>query len=546
MKRLKAFFAFLLSIALLAALPLSAAAEEDAAPDWDEIVQELLAAHNAYDTQVAAGYLNLVTGEEHYLNADKYMGAASMFKLPLCMYFTELLQTGRVTWDAAAQGGVSYKTVQDKVLLESSNPDAQTLWELLGGFAAFRELTAPYMGAQPEEVQGEVTQYNRYTPRQFIACLRLLWNEGERFPEILDTMKAATPGRYFELGESRCEIAHKFGYVPSTSENEDQLMNDCGIVFASQPFALVMFTSNVTEAEQLLGAFCSAMIDYTETTAARPAVSESAAEETPVPESAPETPASEVPSVLPAALASALPEVPQELPLIPLAFVLLFVLLGVIAIVRFSVRYRARFFTLLLSLLLSAAAMLLSITGLYAGTIYAKPSGDPAETTALFFDNLCAGRYDAACGQLRDYSDLGLDEVPSSAAARIVYDALHRSFAWEALGEPEVRMLDAVQRVRFRYLALPALEADVAEETQRQVEQIVESRSTKEVYDEERHYLPAVTEEAYLAALESVLAHAEDYYAETELAMSLTYTDGRWQMLMNPELLRALSGGTGA
>ena len=190
--------------------------------------------------------------------------------------------------------------------------------------------------------------------------------------------------------------------------------------------------------------------------------------------------------------------------------------------------------------------MLLSITGLYSGTVYARPSGDPAETVALFFDDICAGKYEDACRQLRDYADLGLGGTPSTAAGRLVNDALHRSYAYTLEGEPEISMLDAVQKVNFRYLRLPSLEEDVAAETKRQIEQIVEERSASEIYDEDRHYLPAVTEEAYLAALDAVLVHAEEYYTEEELSLSLTYTDGRWQMLMSPELLRALGGGTGA
>ena len=87
---------------------------------------------------------------------------------------------------------------------------------------------------------------------------------------------------------------------------------------------------------------------------------------------------------------------------------------------------------------------------------------------------------------------------------------------------------------------------DVAAETRRQIEAIVEQSNPNEVYDADRHYLPEVTERAYLAALDAVLAHAEKFYAEDELTLSLTYTDGRWQMLMSPELLRALGGGTGA
>ena len=66
--------------------------------------------------------------------------------------------------------------------------------------------------------------------------------------------------------------------------------------------------------------------------------------------------------------------------------------------------------------------------------------------------------------------------------------------------------------------------------------------------DEAARAFPALHLEVedFLAALDAVLAHADQYYTEDELALSLTYTDGRWQMLMSPELLRALGGGTGA
>ena len=590
MKRLKSLFAFLLIAVLFAGSVLPAAADDavtagndadtasaapaaetaspedgsrqDAAaeslPDWDELVQDLLAEHSLYDTQVALGYLNLVTGEEHYLNPDVYMGAASMFKLPLCMYYTELLKTGQTTWDEQREGE-PYKAVQDEILLQSSNTAAQRLWEKLGGYGVFRTLTAPYMGADPDEIKGVNEQYNRYTARQFITCLKLLYDENERFPDIIETMKQAMPDRYFRLHENRFPIAHKFGFIPSTMTGEESVMNDCGIVFTSQPFALVCFTRNGGLSEQFLTAYCTAMCDYTEAGAALDAAREAeekaraeAAAATPEPAES-EAPAAEVSGPESAFLASlserlspVLSKLPKDLPVIPLLFVALFVLIGLITVLRFSFRCRARFFPLLFSLIISAAAMLLSITGLYNGTVYARPSGDPAETVTLFFDSLCAGQYDAACEQLRDYADLGLGDAPSTEAGRRVYDALHKSYSYELAGEPEIKMLDAVQKVRFRYLALPSIEADVAAETQRQIEAIVESSNPNDVYDADRHYLPAVTERAYLAALDAVLAHADQYYTEDELALSLTYTDGRWQMLMSPELLRALGGGTGA
>ena len=232
--------------------------------------------------------------------------------------------------------------------------------------------------------------------------------------------------------------------------------------------------------------------------------------------------------------------------LLPAAFVGLFLLLGLIAILVLCVKHKLRFFSLFLALVVSAAAMLLAAAGTQLGTLYAKPSGDPQAAVSTFFDALCAGDYDTAYDQLRDYADLGLAVPPSTPAGQKVYEALHKSFSYELEGDCAADKLDAKQSVRMTYLNLPAMEGEVEAETKRQIEEIVNARTTSEVYDENKRYRPEVTEEAYLAALDTVLAHAEDYYTQESFTLDLTYTDGRWQLLTSPALLRALNGGTAA
>ena len=204
-----------------------------------------------------------------------------------------------------------------------------------------------------------------------------------------------------------------------------------------------------------------------------------------------------------------------------------------------------KFVSLFLALILSAAGMLLAAAGIYIGTVYAKPSGDPAASVTRFLDAVCEGNYPAAYTDLRDYSDLGLSETPSSPAGQRVQQALHESFSYSLAGEVRTDKLEAVQPVRFTYLDLARLEEAVAEETQRQAETIVQNRSVSEVYDENRRYRPEVANEAYLAALNVVLQDAPAYYAETQFDLSLAYTGGRWQILASPALLRALAGGIG-
>ena len=524
-----------LAMALLLCLGLGASAYAGAEaedPSWDEITARVMEEYNMTDSGVYCGYLNLVTDEEHYINGDEYAIAASMTKLPLCMYYTELLANGEFDWSPYAPY-YSFEDIRDRVLIDSSNADYALLLDLLGGYDQFRLLTAHYYGVEPGSERIDITMYNNYTPREFITCLKLLYDEQERFPGIIETAQKAMTNQFFKLNEPRFRIAHKPGWI-----SEDHILNDCALCFTTQPIAIVMMTRSSNTSEEFLSAWCTAMCEYTEKLANKP---EPTPEPTPAPTPVP------TPAAAPAAATSQ--PVPDRVALpqiVPAAAIGAFLLVGFILVIVLCVKYRARFIGLFLALMLSAGAMLLSAAGMYYGTLYAKPDGDPAETVTTFLDALCAGDYGTAYAQLRDYADLGLGERPASPAGQKVYDALHASYSYSLNGECRTDKLEAEQEgVRLVHLDLARLEQAVAEETQRQVEAIVQSRPTSAVYDENKRYRSEVADEAYLAALDVVLRDAPAYYSEAEFNLSLAYVGGRWQIIANPSLLRALAGGIG-
>lgn len=510
-------------------------------PDWDTIVAALLEKYGVSETSVHLGYLNLVTGEEHYLCPDDYMKAASMFKLPLCMYVTELISSGELDMGVYEQY-FTFEELRDRAIINSDNDAAALLLTLVGEYNEFRLNTAAYYGVEKGSEPVDITMYNQYTPRELINCLKLLYTERERFPGIIEAMQQATPARFFTRDEPRFRIAHKPGWI--NDYTEPNVMNDCGIAFTSQPIALVGFTSGPFDSESLLTEYCTAMCNYTEAMASIPEPTpeptpEPAPEPTPVQAVTPEpVPAEITPAPAAASDRAALP------PMIAAGAIVVFAVIGLVVIITLCAKYRARFIGLFLSLILSAAAMLLAVAGVRIGTVYARPSGDPAASVTRFFDAICAGSYDAAYRELRDYADLGLASVPGTPAGQKVYEALHGSFAWSLAGDCRTDKLEAVQPVRFRRLDLPSLEEAVAEETQRQVEIIVQARPSSQVYDENRRYRPEVANEAYLAALDNILRNADAYCVEETFDLALTYTDGRWQIVTSPALLRALAGGT--
>ena len=508
---------------------------------WEQVVDQVLEEHNVSRDQITAGYCNLVTGEEYYINGDEYKTAASMYKLPLNMYFTELINSGRLDWDSYYPD-VTYEYVRDASLIYSDNDWSMFLWDssIIGGYSKFRELTAPYMGVDLNDVPDNYYLDNIYTARQFINCLKLLYNEQERFPGIIETMQQAERERFFMLHESRFKIAHKYGYV---SENDNTYMNDCGLAFTSQPIALVMFTENVDNAEELLTAYCTAVCEYANFTVANPPV-------TPTPELTAE-PTPTVPAVTalaapaPTAAAPESEPVSTATPLAAFLFIALFLAGGILGAIKLKKKYNADMKLTLLTVLLCAAGMLLAVVGCFGGTVIAKPTGDPQEAVTAFFDSLIAGDYTVAYDRLRNYTSLGLENEPGTESGKMVYDALHDSYGYELIGSAEVDKLDAVQKVSFTYLSLPALDAAVADETQTQLRHLVQRLPSDEIYDQDNNYLPEITERAYLQALEQVLGSAADYYTTEEMYLDLNYSDGSWQITADNSLLSALNGGAG-
>lgn len=265
MKLKKRLTSFYIVICMLISLPCFAFADEDSAFEgktWDELVGELLETHSTDEEHVGLGYLNTVTGEEHYINADKYMVAASMYKVPLNMYYARMVSQGEMDWDTEVYG-IKYEWLMEDSIISSNNDYAEILWRNMGGgsYNNYRRLIAPLMGEDADTVDAKYYENNFFTPRQMIFCLKLLYEQREDFPRIIETMQQAEPENYFKLNERRFDIAHKYGFL---QEEYHYYVNDCGLAFTDDPIALVVFTDNVPNAYDLMTDYCTLMCDYTQ------------------------------------------------------------------------------------------------------------------------------------------------------------------------------------------------------------------------------------------------------------------------------------------
>lgn len=196
-----------------------------------------------------------------------------------------------------------------------------------------------------------------------------------------------------------------------------------------------------------------------------------------------------------------------------------------------------------LSVVLGSMALLLCIVGLAAGTVYTEAEGDPADTVRLFYDSLKSGDYVAAYSCLSDYSSLGLEKQPETENGKLVYKSLRESYDYSVMGTPEIDRLQAKVRLRFQYLDLPSFEESVASRTNDNLAAFVKDNPISAVYDDNDQYLPEVTEKAYADALGFILDKADTYYTTVELKISLEYSDGKWLIVTDDAMLKALMGG---
>ena len=199
-------------------------------------------------------------------------------------------------------------------------------------------------------------------------------------------------------------------------------------------------------------------------------------------------------------------------------------------------------FWLSLSILLSAVILALCVFAWRGGSLRLEPEGEAQDVVVRFFNAVVTGSYPEAYACLSDYSALGLENEPGSAAGRSLYQALRQSYGFTLEGPCETDRLEAVQRVQFRYLDVKAVETAVAARVESVAEALVAETPSAEIYDEQRQYLPSFTDAVYAEALRQVLENAADYYTSAELDVSLAYDGGSWKMKSSPALFSALLG----
>lgn len=252
----------LLASLLLAALLLCSPALADGAADaLDAAVGALFEEYDLSERNFALGFRALSDGTEYWYNADKLFETASLYKLPLNMYFYELEAAGEIASDEPIYG-VPLDYCHEQSLVYSNNELSQNMIDWIGSYRQFKDIAFGYTGLDESERGFDYYASGGFTARMMVGMLQTLWDDPDTFGEAIEHLKKAHPGEYLESGECGLEIAQKYGY-----EHYDGILNICiaGIVYTDEPFLITVLTRGVGWAEVLMGKLCDAFAEYEQT-----------------------------------------------------------------------------------------------------------------------------------------------------------------------------------------------------------------------------------------------------------------------------------------
>lgn len=220
------------------ALDLNALAEEYHFADQslEEIITQFRTTYGLDASNFAMSYTLVQTGEHYAFNEDRWMTAASVYKLPLNLYYADLVKNGELPSDFTILG-YSLDEAQYQSIVYSNNEISEAMLYYIGNnnFRTYRELMTKW---SDQDYSWEYYADNVTNARYMMDVLEYLYAHQADYPQIMAYLLEAEPGTYFETYVSEYEIAHKYGYF------EGQV-NDTAIVFTPYPYLVCALSEGV-------------------------------------------------------------------------------------------------------------------------------------------------------------------------------------------------------------------------------------------------------------------------------------------------------------
>ncbi|OCN05141.1 hypothetical protein A4S06_01805 [Erysipelotrichaceae bacterium MTC7] len=225
-------------------------------------IDKVLKKYTFDDTQLSYMYYDPNDEESINVNENQKMLAASTYKLPLAMYYYDLIAQGvyseqstlPLMGDAFIEGeGVStnfevgqyvpLSYLLEQSIVNSDNTAALMLLYNTGVVETYQYFTN-YGASQfsTDEMYSNVS-----TANSSMHVLRYLYNHQETYTSLIQLMKKATAGQFLQASDvaQDYEVAHKYGEYGG-------YVHDYGIVYTKHPYLIAIFTDGIVNSPNLI------------------------------------------------------------------------------------------------------------------------------------------------------------------------------------------------------------------------------------------------------------------------------------------------------
>lgn len=228
-----------------------------------ETIEKYIKNKNLSENNFGFFYYNPNNQEYYFYNTDTYFTAASTIKVPLAIVYYDKINNGEINKEATllykaehyeeGSGTTSsiYKPgnyvpisfLLEQMIVNSDNTATQILKSGLGDEdTSYRNLITVYTD---RTLKVDFYLENIITAGYGYDVIKYLWNNQDKYTELIENMKKSSGGGYLKKDITTCEIAHKYGSYEGN-------IHDYGIVYANSPYLIGIFTKGIPNAEDTI------------------------------------------------------------------------------------------------------------------------------------------------------------------------------------------------------------------------------------------------------------------------------------------------------
>ena len=221
--------------------------------ELDKAMKNIISQYKA-NNEIGIVYKNFSTGYRFSEDDERYFAAASTIKVVYAMKIYDRINVGEIRKDddikydpKYLEEGAGEITNQEKKdsykldyviqnMIQYSDNTATKM--LIGNTATATDILVKYFAKLGITLSPAEAAQNRITPRMMEAVWTKLYNERDKYQDLIKYLEASSDNEWIKQGIPDKKIASKYGGI-------DANMHDTAIVFGNQDYMLLIYTNNL-------------------------------------------------------------------------------------------------------------------------------------------------------------------------------------------------------------------------------------------------------------------------------------------------------------